>query len=197
MLRLNEWLHGSERALGDGNLLMLAAGIRGFLEACADTFQAFADVARTVADSHAVVRRAIKGELSEQMALAPELESTLIHFTYARRLSPGDGPALHSAATAKDCLSVLLESAPDVVEVYHALCDYAHPAAQADEGTDPKCARRDAPSVRNPLRMIEKNPPLLVSQCHHWIDLRRAAGGNVARQPGRCRKNGKRGGIRN
>jgi hypothetical protein len=129
MLRLNEWLHGSERALGDGNVLMLAAGIRGFLEACADTWQVFADVAPTLADGHAVVRRAIHGELSEQMALAPELESALIHFAYARRLSPGEGPALHSAATAKDCISVLSESAPDVVEVYHALCDYAHPAA--------------------------------------------------------------------
>jgi hypothetical protein len=129
MLRLTEWLHGSQRALGDGNVLILAAGIRGFLEACADTWQAFADVAPTLADAHSVVRRAINGELSEQMALAPELESTLIHFAYARRLSPGEGPALHSAATAKNCVSVLLESAPDVVEVYHALCDYAHPAA--------------------------------------------------------------------
>jgi hypothetical protein len=128
MLRLNEWLHGSERALVDGNVLMLAAGIRGFIEACADTFQGFSDVAPTLADGHTVVRRAINGELSEQMALAPELESTLIRFAYARRLSSGDGPALHSATTAKDCVSVLLESAPDIVEVYHVLCDYTHPA---------------------------------------------------------------------
>jgi hypothetical protein len=115
---------------------------RGFLEACADTWQAFADVAPTLADSHAVVRRAINGELSEQMALVPELGSTLIHFAYARRLRPGEGPALHSATTAKDCLSVLWESAPDVVEVYHALCDYTHPAAPslfrfAGESADP------------------------------------------------------------
>ena len=33
LMRLREWLHGSERALADGNVLMLAAGIRGFLEA--------------------------------------------------------------------------------------------------------------------------------------------------------------------
>lgn len=129
MLRLNEWRHGSERALIDGNVLMLAAGIRGLLEACADTWQGFSDVAPTLADCHTIVRRAIKGELSEQMALAPELENALIHFSYARKLSPGEGPALHSAASAKDCLSVLSESAPDVVEVYHKLCDYTHPAA--------------------------------------------------------------------
>lgn len=73
MLRLNEWLHGSERALIDGNVLMLAAGIRGLLEACADTWQGFSDVAPTLADSHTIVRRAINGELSEQIALAQEL----------------------------------------------------------------------------------------------------------------------------
>jgi hypothetical protein len=129
MLRLNAWLRGSERALVDGNVLMLAAGIRGFLEACADTRQGFSDVAPTLADCHTVVSRAINGELSEQIVLAPELENTLIHFSYARRLSAGEAPALHSAATAKDCVSVLLESAPDVVDVYHALCDYTHPAA--------------------------------------------------------------------
>jgi hypothetical protein len=129
MLRLNEWLHGSERALSDGNVLMLAAGIRGFLEACADTFHGFSDVAPTLADCHTVARRAIKGEFSEQVALAPELESTLIHFSYARKLNPGEGPALHSAATAKDCISVLSEAAPDVGEVYRTLCDYTHPAA--------------------------------------------------------------------
>jgi hypothetical protein len=128
MLRLNEWLHGSERARADGNVLMLAAGIRGFLEASADTFQGFSDVAPTLADCHGVVRRAITGELSEQIALAPELENMLIHFSYARRLRPGEGPALHSAASARDCISVLSESAPDVVDVYHVLCDYTHPA---------------------------------------------------------------------
>ena len=131
MLRLREWLHGGERALADGNALMLAAGVRGFLEAAADTFQGFSDVGPTLADGHTIVRRAIKGELSEDLALAPELENTLIHFSYARKLSPGDGPALHSAASAKDCVSVLSESAPDIVDVYHELCDYTHPASSS------------------------------------------------------------------
>lgn len=129
MLRLHEWLRGSERMLADGNVLMLAAGVRGFLEACADTFQGFSDVAQTLADCHTVVRRAIRGALSEQVAVAPELENKLIHFSFARRLEPGEGPALHLATTAKDCVSVLSESAPGVIEVYRFLCDYAHPAA--------------------------------------------------------------------
>ena len=69
--------------------------------------------------------------MSEELALAPELENTLIHFSYARKLSPGDGPVLHNAASAKDCVSILSESAPDIVDVYHQLCDYTHPASSS------------------------------------------------------------------
>ena len=129
LMRLREWLHGSERALADGNVLMLTAGIRGFLEAAADTWQSFSDVSPTLADCHIVVRRAIKGEFSEHLALAPELESMLIHFAYARKLKADEGPALHSATTAKDAISAIEESAPAIGTVYAALCDYAHPAA--------------------------------------------------------------------
>ena len=129
LMRLREWLHGSERALADENVLMLAAGIRGFLEAAGDTWQSFSDVAPTLADCHVVARKAIKGEFAEQLALAPELEGMLIHFAYARKLRPGEGPALHSATTAKDAISSIEESAPAIGTIYAALCDYAHPAA--------------------------------------------------------------------
>ena len=129
LMRLHEWLRGSERALGDGNVLMLAAGIRGFLEAAADTWQSFSDVPPTLADCHMVVRKAIAGTLTEQLPIAPELEGMLIHFAYARKLKPGQGPALHSAKTARDTLLTLEESAPAIGAVYATLCDYAHPAA--------------------------------------------------------------------
>ena len=79
--------------------------------------------------NHIAVRWAIKGECSEQLALAPELEGMLIHFAYARKLKPDKGPALHSATTAKDAISAIQESAPAIGIVYAALCDYAHPAA--------------------------------------------------------------------
>jgi hypothetical protein len=108
---------------------MLAAGIRGFLEAAADTWQGFSDVAHTLADCHVVVRKAIRGDFGDGLALAPQLENKLIHFAYARKLKAGDGPTLHSAATAKDVMSSLLESAPEAVDVYGALCQYTHPAA--------------------------------------------------------------------
>jgi SEC-C motif len=129
MMRLHEWLQGSQKAFEDGNVLMLAAGIRGLLEAAADTFKVFADAAATLADTHVIVRKAIKGSLSEQLALAPELESDLIHFAYARGIRPGEGIALHKAATARDDISVLVQMAPKALELYAMLCDYSHPAA--------------------------------------------------------------------
>ena len=128
LMRLHEWLHGSKRALADENVLMLAAGIRGFLEAAADTFQSFSDVPSSLADCHMVVHRAIKGEFFEQPALAPELESMLIHFAYARKLKQDEGPTLHNAKTAKDTISAFEEPAPAIGTVYAKLCDYAHPA---------------------------------------------------------------------
>ena len=129
LMRLREWLHGSKRALDDGNVLMPAAGIRGLLEAAADTWQSLSDVAPTLADCHLVVRRAIKGDLSEQIVVAPELEGMLIHFAYARKLKAGEGPALHNATTARDTLSLLEQSAPAIGAVYATLCEYTHPAA--------------------------------------------------------------------
>ena len=128
LMRLHEWLHGSKRALADENVLMLAAGIRGFLEAAADTFESFSDVPSSLADCHMLVRRAIKGEFHEQLAVAPELESMLIHFAHARKLKPGEGPELHSAKTAKDTLSAIAKLEPTITTVYAALCDHAHPA---------------------------------------------------------------------
>ena len=52
----------------------------------------------------------------------------LIHFAYARKLKPGEGPELHSAKTAKDTFAAIAEAIPAITTVYAALCDYAHPA---------------------------------------------------------------------
>jgi hypothetical protein len=161
MMRLHEWLQGSQKAFDDGNVLMLAAGIRGLLEAAADTFKVFADAAATLADTHVIVRRAIAGSLSEQLALAPELESDLIHFAYARGIKPGEGIALHKAATAKEDISVLGHMAPKALEVYAMLCDYSHPAAPsvfrfAGERASPDILTFDpAPGSARILNIVE------------------------------------------
>jgi hypothetical protein len=79
---------------------------RGFVEAADDTFHSFSDVAPNHADCHAIVRKAIS-EACEPDGVRAELESMLIHFAYARKLKPEEGPALHSAATAKDTVANL------------------------------------------------------------------------------------------
>ena len=159
LMRLQEWVSGSQRAVSDGNVLMLAAGIRGFLEAAADTFQSFSDVPPTLADCHTVARQAINGRRSEQVVIAPELEGMLIHFAHARKLKSGDAPALHNATTAKDALSLLEESAPSIGAVYALLCDYTHPASAsvfrfAGERTHPDKVTFDPRAGRKRMQEI-------------------------------------------
>lgn len=128
LLRLYEWVVGAQRAYADSNVLVLAAALRGFVEAGTDTFDALSDAASTFADCHSIIRSAIAGKLDDVTALLPELENSLIHFAYARKLTPDAGPRLHQAKTARDYLSVVTESFPEVVDVYGLLCEYSHPA---------------------------------------------------------------------
>jgi hypothetical protein len=85
LLRLREWLHGARAAFEARNVLMAAAGLRGFLEAAADTWQGLNSVSPSLANNHSVVRAAVSGLLDDQAYLFPELESDLVHFTYARK----------------------------------------------------------------------------------------------------------------
>lgn len=118
LLRLREWLHGTLRSNADRSVLILAAGLRGLLEAVADTWNGLADVAPTLTDNHTIVRDALAGKLGDRMYLLPELENDLIHFAYARKKhEEGYSPRLHDAMTARDCVAVLAESVPDVAVV--------------------------------------------------------------------------------
>jgi hypothetical protein len=109
---------------------MAAAGLRGFLEAAADTWQGLNSVSPSLANNHSVVRAAVSGLLDDQAYLFPELESDLVHFTYARKQQIAmQVPRIHDATTARECILPLAESVPDILEIYGFLCDFCHPAA--------------------------------------------------------------------
>jgi hypothetical protein len=122
---------------------MLAAGLRGLLEAAADTWQAFEDVPLQLAGFHGVIRAAVRGQVADRLVLAGELENSVIHFAYARKLKDGDSPRLHNAETAKNSISRLSEAAPTVLDAYSMLCEYSHPAASSVF----RFATRGAPNV--------------------------------------------------
>jgi hypothetical protein len=143
LMRLREWMHGSIRSLRDKNVLMLAAGLRGLLEAAADTWQAFEDVPLQLAGFHAVFRDAVRGKMADRLVLAGELENSVIHFAYARKLKDGDSPRLHNAETARDSISRLVEAAPTILDAYAMLCEYSHPAASSVF----RFAQRSVPNV--------------------------------------------------
>lgn len=162
LLRLREWLAGALRSHSDRNVLMLAAGLRGLLEAVGDTWQGVADVAPTLADHHTVVRDALAGKLSDQLYLLPELENDLIHFAYARKKHEGEySPRLHDAKSAHECVSVLAESVPDVMAMYATLCEYSHPASPtvfrfATEGKDRNVLTFDPRAGAQQVRQLEE-----------------------------------------
>jgi len=177
LLRLHEWVAGAQQAYEDRNVLVLAAALRGFVEAGADTFDGLSDVAPTLADCHTIIRSAIAGELSH-FALLPELENSLIHFAYGRKLVRDAGPRLHQAKTAKDYNSVVAEFLPEIADLYELLCEYSHPAARtvfrfrgrtADPTTltfDPRAGAEQIRELQRLSKRIgERLLPLCVAPC--------------------------------
>ena len=63
LFRLHHWLDGTIRAAGDRNPLLTASGLRGLLEAAADTLHAFQNVPMMLAENHMYVRQALSGTL--------------------------------------------------------------------------------------------------------------------------------------
>lgn len=92
LLRTRCWLEGVLAGFRDENYHTFMAAFRGWLEASADTFDAFQEIAAQLAEAHAVIRRAIMGRL-DQITLWPDLENRLIHFSHARRIEKGEGSA--------------------------------------------------------------------------------------------------------
>jgi hypothetical protein len=132
LLRSKRWLDGLIIAARYENYVLFMASLRGFLESAADSFHSLQDVPTLLADSHAVVRKAIKGQLS-QMVLSTDLENTLIHFTHARRLEKDEhAPSSHRARQIKEYLeSLAIGGDYRLAECYRELCEVTHPAASS------------------------------------------------------------------
>src|SRR5712691_5657740 len=104
LLRTRRWLEGICAAFEHRNYHTFTAAFRGWLEASADTFDAFHGIPAELAEAHDVIGRAVAGRLNE-IAVAPELESRLIHFSHARRLEKGEeAPPFHQARQVKKYL---------------------------------------------------------------------------------------------
>jgi hypothetical protein len=133
ILRSRQWIEAMRVAAMVPNLLSFAASFRGLLESAADSSSALKSVPLTLARDHPYVLRALAGEAPSQTFLAPELEDTLIHYSYARHLTKAElqaVPRSHKALKVRDYIDILEKGqVTDVIQCYQALCDLTHPGA--------------------------------------------------------------------
>jgi hypothetical protein len=134
LLRTRRWLGGVLAAFRDHNYHAFMAAFRGWLEASADTFDAFQEIPAHLAEAHDVIRRALMGRL-DQTTLWPDLENRLIHFSHARRDRERRRSApFHRARQVKEYLaSLAVESDSDTLltDCYRVVCEVTHPATSS------------------------------------------------------------------
>lgn len=179
-LRRNKtWLDGACSAAHNQNPLALAACLRGFIEAAADTHDALSQVPLTIATTSANIFRALSGK-SEVFVGNQELEDKLIHFAYAKKFRGKEN--IDEKYRAKTAAEYIAEfkwfNAPAVVDLYSKLCEYAHAAApsvhmfldQLDEPAETTLSHkkdahldlpRDLPLIMERVVILAFSPPLI------------------------------------
>jgi len=114
------------------NYLAFAAALRGLTESAADAAHSLRAASLTLADNSGEIRKAIHGQ-STRDVISTELENSLIHFQFGRRLEKDEvAPQEHKACSSRTYLtSIELPGGTQVASLYAALCQVVHPAAQS------------------------------------------------------------------
>lgn len=130
LLRQHRWLDAMEKLQAVPNYLGWAACARALIEASGDSLDALERVAMTLADNAVEIQSALDGTLRDRVQ-NEELENTLIHFEYGRKLAKNEhAPATHVAKSAAAYLAQLKGSTTIAVqELYGLLCQVTHPAS--------------------------------------------------------------------
>jgi hypothetical protein len=127
--RIKKWLDATHTAYEAENFYGFCAGLRGLVEACADTFHAVAQIIDPVCEDFATIERALRGEATTVL-LSEQIEDVLIHYVFARKLSKAEKQQFHPAHDAKQVRAYLDSlSNPDLIELYAELCQVSHPSA--------------------------------------------------------------------
>ena len=111
--------------------MALAACYRGLIESSADTRDGLGAVAVTLAEKKGIVETALRGQLGQRV-ISAELEDSLIHFQFARKIQRGEkAPSSHQAKHIRDYLAPLERTEPRLNHMYSRLCDITHPGASS------------------------------------------------------------------
>lgn len=131
IFRNRRWMDGMDAALKSPNYFSFCAGLRGFLESAADSYEAMYAAMCAIAEHFAAFRCALLGEFSDAVFCCEPLENILIHFTHARRVPKAEtAPQTHHAKTMQDYLTGFEERRERILrDLYAELCEVTHPAA--------------------------------------------------------------------
>jgi hypothetical protein len=111
--------------------MAFAACSRGLLESAGDTFEGLKSVPLTMAQHARGIRQALGGH-SRRVFSSQELENTLIHFAYARKLRRDEeAPVSHRAKQVSEYLAPLTRNEPLIKPLYQELCDVVHSGASS------------------------------------------------------------------
>ena len=124
--RLKKWYDAFNTAYHANNYYGFCAGLRGLLEACADTFYTTGRIILPVSENFGTIEAALRGNAKRPL-FSQTIEDDLIHYIYARKIqTKDDAPDSHSAKHVRMYLDSIKD--PDVLSLYSELCEVSHPS---------------------------------------------------------------------
>jgi len=144
------------------NYIAFCSGLRGLLECSADTYDALGSVPLTLANASKHIEDALLRRPVLTRAISEELEDSLIHFGYARKLQKHeDAPKSHEAKTASYYISQLDSIDMPLKDLYSELCQVVHPAHQSmawlvDQKTEQLYTIRESEDLKFILDLCER-----------------------------------------
>ncbi|CAM2892871.1 hypothetical protein [Acinetobacter celticus] len=132
ILRLKKWYEAVESAYKSQNYYGFCAALRGGIEACADSFYSLNGCVVTIAENFSLIKLALeKVPLDiDKFSISQELEDSLIHYSYARKLTNSEKVKCdnsHNAEQVRTYLNSLKNE--KIIELYAELCQVTHPSA--------------------------------------------------------------------
>jgi len=131
LIRNIRWIESMVLNYENNNFIGFCSSARGLLESSVDSYDTFIKVPIWISESFTSVKKSLHCEQKDTIHLDPELEETLIHFTYARKLLKNENaPKSHITKTIKEYIKFVDEEENGALyNFYSFLCQISHPAA--------------------------------------------------------------------
>lgn len=132
ILRHEKWLKGVILSIEKNNYILFCSSLRGFLESVTDSYYSLLNVPFDLSNNFYNINLAIKGEL-EQLFISQELEETLIHFQFAKKVRKSDkNPDYLKALTTTEYINIFSPNEDKKIkDLYKLLCEVVHPASES------------------------------------------------------------------